>query len=171
MVQKDSTSGQILKVLQDIKGAKMVTIVTETEPKMRKTNNPYAENITKRVMQNVVINFDYKKRVNRQLLKEGKQETFTPKPRKWGERIAGTCMIFHNNQVYVEIAPNGRPQSVEYFTIDNHTPVAKSELIQFLQEPNSNAEHQGVEKEIILRDIKVSNIKELKYKGIHHIVK
>lgn len=171
MTQQFTSTQQLSGILLAIKGAKMLTVTIETEPKMRKTNNPHFGNVTKRTTMNVTMNFIYANSVNSQRTKEGNDEVFVPKARKWGEKIPGTCFVMHNGMMYMEVKANGAPQSVEYFLNDTGANIDKSEIAFYLQESNSNAEHQGVEKEIILRDIKIMNVKECKVNNIHYIVK
>ena len=45
------------------------------------------------------------------------------------------------------------------------SPIAKEEVLPFLPEKRSNAPHQGVEKEIILRDYALESIKAITIDG------
>lgn len=170
MIPQTISNAQLQAMLLAVKGARMATITMETEPAMRKTNNPYYGNVTKRTTMNITMNFSYENSVNNQRTKEGSDNTFQASPRKWGERIPGTCFVTHKGFTYMEVKANGAPQSTEYFLTDNGQPIAKADLELYLQEKSSNAAHQGVEKEIILRDIKITNIREIKINGGHFIV-
>ncbi len=173
MVPKHISTAQLTGILMAIKGHKFLTITTETEPKMRKTNNPYYGFIIKRSTANVSMNFEYSNVVNNRREKEGNEEKFTPKPRKWGERIDGTCFVMHNGAMYMEVHYKSAPSNVEYFDTRDNSVVPKDMLTQYLQEPNTTAvaESQGLENAVILRDIKIGNIKECKVNGEHYIVR
>lgn len=158
---------ELYQLFAGLRGAKMATIETETEVAMRKTNNPYAGFVTKRTRINVTLNFNYTNSVNNQRGKEGNQEDFVPHARKWGNRIDGTTLILHKGIVYVEAKPNGKPQSVEY--LFKGQPIDKSELLPWLPVANSNKEHQGVEKEIIVRDYKLDSILAVDMNKIHYV--
>lgn len=168
MTKTPISFAKLTKILFDVVGHKFLTITTETEPKMRKTNNPYFGKVKKVVTSNVSMNFDYSTVVNNRLNKEGKEKTFVAKPRVWGERIPNTCFIMHNDAMYVELHYKSEPSSTKFFLDGNE--IEKTLIQEFLQEPNSNAEHQGLDKEVILRDVKISNIKEVKINGFHYVV-
>ena len=171
MVPQTISTAVLIAKLMAVKGARFLTITTETEPKMRKTNNPYFGNVVKRSTANVTMNFSYENAVNNQRVREGNGQDFVAQPRKWGEKIPGTCFVTHNNQMYMEVKYNAAPSNIEYFLKSTGETIAKDMLTTWLQESNSNAEHQGVEKEIVLRDVKLVNVKELKMNGEHYIVK
>ena len=159
------------KKLMGKNGAFFATIVTETEPVLKKTGNPYFGNIIKRSKANVTFNFKYENSVNNARVKEGNTEYFTPKPRKWGEKIPNTCFVLHNNTLYAEVKFNNSPSEVIYKLKTGE--IIDIELLKpFITERNSNAEHQGLseEKEIILRDIKISNIKEIIMDKEHYMI-
>lgn len=177
------TRGQFYAILSGIRGAKMCTIVTHTEPVMnkfdreeRKNPNPFLGAILKETRINVTLNFNYTNSVNNQRAKEGNEEEFVAEPRKWGERVAGTPFVTHtkkgqhNTEVYVEAKANGAPQSVRYFAKDNNADIPVEHLKPFMPEKSSNAEHQGVEKEIIVRDFKFNSIVEMLIDGHHYAI-
>lgn len=164
------TSEELKNILANIKGATMATVTTITEPSMKKTNNPYLYLGVKKITTiNCTINFIYANSVNNQRKKEGQPQDFSPHPRKWGQRIQRTPLIEHKGEYYLEIKPNGKPQDITYTL--NGTIIGKKELEKFLYEKKSNAVHQGVKKEIIVRDVKLSNISQIKMLGKLYIVK
>lgn len=173
MVPQNITSAQLTGILMGIKGHKFLTITTLTEPKMKKTNNPFFGHILKRSTANVSINFKYENVVNNRREKEGNEEKFVPKPRTWGERIDGTCFVMHNGAMYMEVHYKSAPSATEYIDTRDNTIVPKDMLAQWLQEPNTSAvaEKQGLEQAVILRDIKIGNIKECKVNGEHYVIR
>lgn len=159
----------LYKMFLGIKSAKFATIKTLTDPKMRKTNNPYLGTMKETVM-NITLNFNYENSVNSQRTKEGTENDFEALPRKWGQRVPNTCLVMHNGKIYIEVKANGKPQSTSFISPDGTT-IEKSLLLPFLPVKKSNAEHQGVEKEIILRDYSLENITGIKIDGSEYIVK
>jgi hypothetical protein len=163
-------------ILAQLRTATFATLTTITDAPMNKGNNPFYGRVKKQTTINVTLNFIYANSVNNQRIKESQfgekkaqsdireeiglaADVFVPHARKWGERIQGTTLVQHKGGVYVEYKANGKPQSVEYLLDGNK--VDKSEVALYLKEANSNKEHQGVEKEIILRDVNINNIKEI----------
>ena len=171
MTKEIISSAQLMKILFDVKGARFCTIVTTTEPKMNKKNNPYFGNLLKTSEANVTMNFIYENAVNNQQIREGNEGTFVVKPRTWGEKIPNTCFIMHNDQMYMEVKYNAIPSSSYYSTIETNEIINKEFIKPFLPAKKSQAESQGVEKEIIIRDIKISNIREIKINQKHYIIK
>src|SRR4051812_25564019 len=82
------TLQQLQSMLQTSKGAKIVTLVTITEPDLKKGEgenyNPFYLNCVKVSRINGIVNFHYSNSVNNQLKRENKEANFTPQPRKWG---------------------------------------------------------------------------------------
>ncbi len=162
---------QLFEVLNEIKGAKFATIVTETEPKMKKTGNPFLNsNIIKKSEVNITLNFIYENSVNNQRKKEGNTEEFHAKPRQWGSRIPKTSFVIHKGSIYVEAKINAKPKEVRYFSNGKLMNEAQVELLKpFLPTSNSSS-RQEVEKEVIVRDFKLENIVELKLNGNHYLI-
>jgi hypothetical protein len=175
MVPQTISTAQLTAILFAIKGHKFLTITTETEPRMRKTSNPYFVNgqcvLIKRTTANVSMNFEYANVVNNRRAKEGNEEKFVPQPRKWGERVPGTCFVQHQGAMYMELHYKSEPSVVEYIDTRNNTTVPAADVEQWLQTRSSNAEHQGLEKEVILRDVKIQNIRECKVNGAHYVIR
>ena len=154
------------------------TITAITEVKMNKFGvveglkqpNPFLTRATKKVTSNVFIGFIYANSVNNALAKEGKTADFVPSERAWGQKIKGTCLVEHKGAYYLEcrFMNDTKP---EYFL--DGKPSTKETFSAFMTEKTAtgNAEHQGLEKEIILRDYKLASIAEIKVAGEHYIVK
>ena len=174
---KNVTLAELQVVLARIPHATPATITAVTEPKMNKfgkvegekTANPYLGRVSKKITSNVFIGFVYGNSVNNALAKEGKEKDFTPAERKWGKKIEGTCLVEHKGSWYLEcrFLRNTKP---EYF-VDGVATQTKDAFSAFLSKSNSNAAHQGLEKEVILRDYKIASIAEIKVAGEHYIVK
>ena len=158
------TSIELYDMLANLSGAKMATIETMTVPSMRKTRNPFYDKVLKMTRVNVTLNFIYANSVNNQRSKEGNEEVFVPHQRKWGVRISNSTLVTHDGKLYVEAKMNGKPQSVEYY-LTNGESISKDVLLPFLPKKSSNQEHQGVEKEIVLRDYSLDSITAIDVNG------
>lgn len=169
------SQAELMQILMSIKGTRMATVITETEVKMNKSGlndksekvpNPFTS-ITKRATTNVTFGFDYENSVNSQRVREGLDADFESMPRKWGERIKGTTLVMHKGFAYVEAKVNGKPKNVSY---TNGTNEVKYENFKMFMGAKSTSSRQEVEKEIQLRDFKLTSIKEIKINGQHYIV-
>ena len=154
--------------LAQLRTAAIATITTVTDAPMNKGNNPFYGRVKKQTVINVMLNFIYANSVNNQREKEGNEQEFIPHARKWGERIQGTTLVQHKGSIYVEYKANGKPQSIEYFV--DGTKVSKELISLYLTKSNSNTEHQGIEKEVILRDVNINNIKAIKINKEEYII-
>jgi len=147
-------------ILEETKGAKPVTIVAKTFPKVRKTNNPHP-NIVKVSRVNGMVNFIYENAVNNQRKREGETPDFEAAPRQWGQRIEGTPLVKHNDKTYLEFKVE---RSLDYHYEDNGIMVPEDEVAPFLPK-RSESSRQNVEKEVILRDYAIENIVSVRMNG------
>lgn len=77
-------------MLYNVRGAKAVTIVTRTQPKLSGGKKcPYA-GVEKVSTVNGMINFNYENSVNNQREREGNDEVFESASRQWGKRLYET---------------------------------------------------------------------------------
>ena len=176
MVQKKINTAELQNVIASIPGHRFVTITTETECRMNKTGNPYFGKVTKRTTANVSIGGDYQNTVNNRRAKEGNDADFVASERSWGQKIDNkfVCKVEKNGDVkqYVALGYKSEPSSVEYFLNTTGEVISKETIKDFFVAKKSSAEHQGLsdENEVIYRNVKLGNIKELKYEGYHYIV-
>lgn len=162
------TEEELVKALMQIKGPTPATFLADTKQDMRKTNNPYANEIVKRQKSNVFINFNYQNSVNKALTKEGKEADFEAQPRKWGQRVPGTPLVLHNGKYYLEARYLGNEPKIEYF--HKNLPIEKQLFEEFIPEKKSSG-NQGLEDEVIIRDFKISNIREIQFGGTKYVRK
>ena len=158
-MQKISTV-ELVTALRQNKGCEIATIITNTEPTMRKTGNPFV-GLRKISEMNCMIGFDYQSCVNRQRTREEIEAEFIAQPRKWGQRV-DTKTVEHKGETYLSILPQ-RCLSTVYKLGDRI--IDKAELSPWLNEP-SHSETQGTEKEVVYRDVKITNVKQIKFRGM-----
>ena len=149
--------------LLDVKGAKVVTIIGRTVPDMRKTGNPYVGRVRKVSRCNGMINWIYQNAVNNQRLRENKEPDFEPKPRRWGVRLNGTPLVVHTKNKpkeiikYLEFRALTHLQT-QYF-LDN-APIEKELIAEWLPPAKDNP-RQDLDKEVILRDYMLCNVRQI----------
>ena len=147
---------ELVSRMMESKGAKPVTIVAETTPKLVGGAATLARfpGLRKVSRVNGFIGWNYTNSVNNQRAREGNDETFVAHPRKWGERLQGTPLVSHKGEYYLELKVE-RSLGHRYFTDTRE--VSHEEIAPYLSEKRESA-RQETEKAIILRDYKVSNI-------------
>lgn len=168
-ITKRITRNQLQKLLLSVSGAKPVTIVTQTEAKMNKTNNPYFGKVLKQTKANVFINTNYEASVNRALEKEGKDTTFVAKARVWGEKIPGTPLVMNNGKMYLsaQFLPQNKAESIYIFE-DRQIP--KEDIINWLPAVKEN-KNQGLDQEVIIRTYQLDNIISITMDKTDYIIK
>lgn len=167
-------ASELVKLLSGNLGAKMVTIISSTEPPMRKTANPFYGRVRKISRVNGVIGWQYESAVNRQRDREqrpenadGTIEHFFAEPRKWGERLPGSPWVSHKQQMYLELKVE-RVLGHEYRC--DGKPIDVAELEPWLQRKTGESSRQGVEKEIILRDYRLDSILAVTFGGKQYLI-
>ena len=166
-VQPTMTESALLDELRKNKGARIVTIVTSTTPRMRKSN-PFDGNIRKVSRTNGMLNWHYARAVNRQRDREGKETNFEAQPRKWGTRIQGTPLIEHKGNFYIEMKVENAIE-YRYETLDGQ-PINKDDVKPHLY-ARSKPKNQEVENPIILKDYKVGSIASITMDGETRLIR
>jgi len=164
------TEVQLAAMLTANKGASIVTIVTMTDPTMRKTGNPFVGNVKKVSRVNGMIGWSYENAVNNQLAREDKTAEFVAKPRKWGTRLNGTPLVEHKGNFYLEMKVERslgyRYEDLQGNPLDDATMAQVKAFMPIKAKPQT----QGTDKEIILRDYRLSSILSITYKGTCYLV-
>jgi hypothetical protein len=154
------------------RGAFPMTIVAETAPDMRKTDNPYVGALKVARVNGMGGSWNYENGVNRLLDKEGKPMDFTAFPRKWGQRVLHddgrlTGLVHHVNKEgverwYVEMRVLRSLQHEYRF----NGAVVDSGLIHPFLRQKEEGTRQGLDNPLILRDYAVDNIRQVTMDGI-----
>lgn len=168
------TVQQLQAMLAHSKGAKIVTLTTITYPEVLKATPEAYRDIRKISRINGIVNFHYANAVNRQREKEGKSKDFVPKKRNWGTRLDGLPFVSHvtkdgQHRLYLELKVERVFETV-YKTPDG-TVVEEDVIKPFLKAKRSNADHQGVDKEVVLRDYPVDSIVTIDIGGETYILR
>lgn len=156
------TKDQLLEILKGIDSSQFVNVVTVTEPKMRKTNNPYFGKVFKRTKRNYLVGNDYEKRVQNNEKKEGLEGNFQTEYSRVGEHIS-KCVLFNEskNTYYfqVETFEEVKPTDTEFF-LDDGEIIDQTLLMDFLQF-SSSSKKQVQDRKVTVQCPKVDNIKEI----------
>lgn len=157
----------LMGLLSVSRGAQFATLTALTDARLRKTGNPHGE-VRKRSRVNVVINFGYARAVNRQRVREGGTGGFAAQPRQWGTRLPGLPFVTHKGRAYLECKIE-RALGHEYLAADGRV-LSDDDVTPFLPPRRGSAEHQGVEREILLRDYAVDAIESIAFGGNSYFV-
>lgn len=153
---KTLTTNELLNLLLATKGSSFVNIVTHTTPTLIGGKKCILAGLTKVGSVNGIINFKYENSVNNQREREGSETDFVAQQRKWGTKI-GSCVIEHKNKYYVEIKVE-KTQEPQYTLRGNRVDnsIVKPHL------PERKDGRQEVDKQVILRDYALENIRQIR---------
>lgn len=166
IIMKTIAKQDLVTLINSVTGASFVSVDITSEPRMRKTDNPYVDAI-KVVTLSGQINFDYANAVNNQLKREGNTTagTFTAQARAWGTREGN--WITHNGNHYLTVKVQSSSDPIFVF---EGKQVDKAVLEPFLttsKKPHTQAE---LDKEVIVRDVKLDSIKVIRALGEEYTV-
>jgi hypothetical protein len=152
---KTITKQELVTLVNSATGATFVSADITSEPKMRKTDNPFVGAI-KVVTLSGQINFDYANAVNNQLEREGNETagTFKSQARAWGVREDN--WITHKGQYYLTIKVQNSSEPIFLF---EGKEIDKAQLEPFMSESKKPHTQAELDKEVIVRDVKLDNIR------------
>ena len=163
---------ELLTLLSNVVKPTFTHILSETIPKMNKTNNPYFDKVTKVSKGNYFIGGTYEDMVIIRMEKEGMEGSFESKENKIGTHVEGTkCVLFNEklNRHYLQyfIFPTSKIKSEYQFegnSIDKL--IFESYLVK-----KSNTSRQPQENKQNPQSLMLKNIKEISLGGIKYIVR
>lgn len=158
---------QFIDRLRQEKRTQFVSLRAVCDPRMRKRDNPWAGRIRKVIYASGVINFVYGRLVNRQRRREQRAPTFAAAPRRWGRKLKGCPLIEHTNLagetwLYLDIKLQSRVD--QYRDCETGAVIPRDELLRWLPD-YYRPKHQGVSREIVVRDFRLDHIAELRLGG------
>lgn len=163
---------QILLETKVIKGMPLFASVLQlTKPTANKTDrvtkeaNPHTE-ILKFSKVSIILNSDYNRAVERQLLKEEKETTDHKKGKNTMVITFGENNEFFgkfNDTFALQYRPNDNIYPKTKYFADGKL-IEKNKVVNFLPKPSTNT-NQGTEKEISWRKLYLSSVKKLALNG------
>jgi hypothetical protein len=163
MKTRISVKEAVAIIQRNVKGTMAISVDTVTIPKLRKTGNPYADKIQKACTINGLIGFDYENAVNNQAKREGVDANREAKPRQWGELTPDRIFVTHKGEYYLQLKAQTSSDPI-YSTFDGEI-VPVETLRPFIAEKAKSSTQDGIEKEIVIRDIKMINIIGMRFCG------
>lgn len=159
------TLAEFRDTLMNLRGAKPVSLVSVTVPKLR-AGNPFGP-LRKRSYTNGMINWSYQNAVNKQRDREEIAEPFIAEPRKWGERIIRadgtlTPLVQHKGKYYIEMKIE---KSLDHTYQDSEGNTIENKLVDVWLPEKKDGGRQEVERPVILRDYSLENIEQLTVNG------
>ena len=142
-----------------VRGTMAISVDAVTIPSMRKKGNPFYKDgiclLRKYCRMDGLVGFDYENSVNNQANREGKGER-EAKARKWGVLTANRLFVTHKDKYYLQMKVQSTSKPV--YRLPDGTEVDKAELEQWLQKSSKSSTQADLNKEVVLRDVKMENI-------------
>jgi len=164
---------KLIEVIAVLQGCQPATLVTETDARLKKTGNSFGQ-VNKLSRVNCMIGFIYENAVNRQQVREGAEHgAFEAQAHAWAEHIEGCNWLVKNpktDELYLVVKVQKSLEHPTYIKAISREPLAYEDVKPFLPAKRSNADAQGVEREVIYRQYKLSSIKELHIGGEQYAV-
>jgi hypothetical protein len=159
-----SLASRIRDALINYNGVGFARLLSFTDARLRKTNNPNPL-VYKLTDAQVNLGFHYINSLNAQAKREGKQVEFQVQPRPWGQRIEGTSLVRHvvneEERLYLE-AKVEKVFSTRYFTPEG-LELTKDQVEPFLPKPKPSSTQAPLTKKIFLRDYRLDHILSIKF--------
>lgn len=164
------TNDMLRILLHNIGCSVFAEVVMVTEPGMRKTNNNFLGKVEKVCRLNVNFGGIYKKAVEKKMSKEDIEGEFTPAPLPWGKHWEGSKIIIeHNGNFYAQMRPM-RADAVIYRWKDTKEELNETDLAELKTffPVKKEGSRQPAEDKVIIRTVKLQNIREIRMLGIRY---
>jgi len=163
-MQKEVSRQELVDIIKSVKTSTFVSIFAETEVDMNKTGNPYygATKVNRLAGQ---IGFDYENAANNQLGREDKPLDFVQQPHKWAVALSDTRNLVTNRagtMLYLRLKVTSA-ETPSYFL--NGEPVSAEAIAPYLKEHRKPNTQENLDKEIVVRMVKIPNIYSMRILG------
>lgn len=161
---KEVTTSQLIEEMLKFDGSQFVNIVTETEPRMRKTNNPYLGRVKKQTRQNYLLGSKYEQRVQNNEKKEGLDVQFKTESSRVGRHLSK--VVLYNDKTnthYLQLEPFTEivPSEVTFFLDGNEVNEIDMILLQDFIQNSTESQKQVQDKKVFVKCPKFENILEM----------
>ncbi len=161
----------LVEILLDIDMSTFAEVTAITEPKMRKTNNDkFFGKVEKISKMNVNFGGIYKNAVEKKMEKEDIEGNFEPAPLQWGQHYRDSRVIIeHKGNFYVQMRPL-RADYVSYRWAESLKEMTEQEIqeMKTFFPAKKEGSRQPAENKVIIRAIKIKNIREIRMSGIRY---
>lgn len=167
------THSQLTELLAKKRGAVILSIVSHTLPKFRKTGCPFSI-IEKVEYKRVVVGADYGRAVNKQIKEvTGADVEFKVSPRTWGEYVVPRKVVTHKGNLYLVTQARNPQPAIKTVWLADGQEVSKETIKDYLISSNSaKQEDAGLvgRRQVMERDFTMGNILKVKIDGEEYIL-
>lgn len=167
------THSQLTELLAKKRGVVILSIVSHTAPKFRKTGCPYSS-IEKVEYKRVVVGAKYGRAVEKQVAEiTGKQIQFKVSPRKWGDYVVEDKVVTYQGNLYLCTQARNPQKPLRTVWLADGKEVNKETIKDYLVTSNSaKQEKVGLvgKKQVMERDFTMGNVLKVKVDGEEYIL-
>lgn len=147
-------------------GTTPISFESVTEPRMNKTNNPFYGRVLKVSFVGGLIGYNYENSVNNQLDREDKETNFKSQSRTWGVRDEEhSFLVHHKGESYLSVKVQQTNKKPIYLDKVSGKVIPTESLLPYLPKSKKPNTQRDLDKEVIVRDYKVSNLRKLTIGG------
>lgn len=148
---------ELIGLISTTRGAKVCTVVYNTDARLRKTGNPHKA-VQKRVVMNGMVGYKYAHALEKKTAEAGLNPADAREvhDRTWGTRVGDTPLIEHNGKSYMDVMINNVIESV-YKDTETGKILPFNKVKDFLPNKNSSL--------VKVANICIDNIESIKIGG------
>lgn len=163
------TTEEATNIIQrNVKGTMAISIDAVTVPTLLKTGNPFNDNILKHCTMSGLIGFDYENSVNNQDKREGGEGNRVAQPRKWGVLSDDRLFVLHKGKTYLQMKVQS--SSLPVYTDLQGNEIPYESVKPFVPVKKASSTQEGIEKEVIVRDVNMENVKSMRFIGQDYVI-
>jgi hypothetical protein len=147
----------LVELLTTIDKPTFINMTTQTKVRMNKTNNPFYDKVFKVKTGNYLIGSEYEKRVNNNLVKEGKENDFEAQENKVGKHVSKVLLFNEKTNKYYLQHERFDNSNIETRYVSEGKDIELKEFEKFMPKAN-NYENQGLEKTVNILSVTLDNI-------------
>ena len=160
----------LVDTLLNVNMSVFAEVTAITDPRMNKTGNSFLGQVEKISKMNVNFGGIYKNAVEKKMEKEGIEGDYEPAPLQWGQHYRDSRVIIeHKGNFYAQMRPL-RADVVSYRWKDSKRELTEEEIkeIKVFFPKKKEGSRQPTEEKVIIRTIKIPNIREIRMNGIRY---
>lgn len=151
---------ELVETIKTVKTSSAVSILAETEVDANKTGNPF-HGATKVNTMAGLIGFDYSNSVNNELGREDKPMDFRAQSHKWAVPTDSRNLVTNKDATKLYLRMKVQSSGTPRYFLDGEE-ISQEAIAPFLKEHKTPHTQDNLDKEIVVRMIKVENILSMK---------
>lgn len=162
--------GDMITLLKEVERPTFVHLVTNTNVRMNKTDNPYFEQVRKVLKSNFYIGSEYEKRVNVGRGKEGKETDFVSSPLSGKEHITKCVLTDTKTRTKFYLMCEWFKRSYPKIDYVHNGNSIDRQIFQSFEVKRKESEKQGLENKVNIVTYGMDSIVEIRMNRTRYIL-